>query len=84
MLYHVAKSEIYDPELFQGFESMYREVSVLKMTSRHAMGAVYGYYRSNQGTQYGVDFWEDNLTKNAEGLRKSLLYSKFIIYLCIL
>lgn len=27
------------------------------------MGGVYGYYRSNQGTKFGVDFWEDHLQK---------------------
>jgi hypothetical protein len=47
LLYHVAKSEIYDPALFQGFENIYREITSVKMTSRHAMGGVYGYYRSN-------------------------------------
>jgi hypothetical protein len=64
----VAKSEIYDPALFQGFEDVYREIKSIKMTSRHAMGGVYGYYRSNQGTKFGVDFWEDHLQKNSTNL----------------
>ena len=54
---------------------MYREISVVKMTARHAMGGLFGYYRSNQGTQYGVDFWEENMLKNVnEGLRKTIVF----------
>lgn len=68
LLYHVAKSEIYDPDLFANFEAVYREITSISMTARHAMGGVYGYYRSNQGTKYGVDFWEDHLQRNSEGL----------------
>ena len=33
------------------------------------MGGLYGYYRSNLGTKFGVDFWEENLRKNASMLR---------------
>lgn len=47
VLYHVAKSEIYDPALFESFENSYREISSTDMASRQAMGGVYGYYRSN-------------------------------------
>lgn len=68
LLYHVAKNDLYVPELFEGFESSYREITSVNMTSRHAMGGMYGHYRSNQGTKYGVDYWEDQLEKNAEGL----------------
>jgi hypothetical protein len=57
----MAKSDIYDPALFEGFESAYREISSVTMTARHAMGGVYGYYRSNQGTKYGMDLWEEHL-----------------------
>lgn len=63
LLYHVAKNDIYDPDLFTNFESFYREITSTSMTARHAMGGLYGYYRSNQGTQYGVDFWENHLQK---------------------
>ena len=27
------------------------------MTARIAFGGLYAYYKSNQGTLYGVDFW---------------------------
>ena len=68
LLYHVAKNDIYDPELFANFEGVYREISSVDMTSRHAMGGVYGHYRSNQGTKFGVDFWEEQIQKNSANL----------------
>ena len=77
LLYHVAKSEIYDPDLFAGFEGVYREVTSTKMTARHAMGGVYGYYRSNQGTHYGVDYWEGHLATNS-----ATLHVQDIVELC--
>jgi hypothetical protein len=64
----MAKSEIYDPLLIENFENGYREATSFKMASRQSMGAVYAYYRLNQGTKYGVDFWEDLLQKNSAGL----------------
>lgn len=39
------------------------------MPPRLAMGAVYGYYRSNLGSKDGLDFWEEELYKLREGLR---------------
>lgn len=47
LLYHLAKNNIYDPDLFANFEASYREITSVSMTSRHAMGGVYGYYKSN-------------------------------------
>lgn len=76
----MSRNDIYDPELFLNFEKMYKEISIVKMGSRHAFGAVYAYYRSNQGTQYGIDFWEENLTKYLNGLRKAFLSAIFIIF----
>ena len=69
LLYHLAKSDVYDPDVFARFEKEVRTVASNKMTSRHAMGALYGYYRSNQGTMYGLEFWEENMTNNLEDLR---------------
>ena len=31
------------------------------MTARIAFGALYAYYKSNQGTRFGIDFWESKL-----------------------
>lgn len=53
------------------------------MTSRHAMGAVYGYYKSNQGSQFGLEFWENNLTNNLEDLRKIIIKNLKIINRCV-
>lgn len=66
--YHIAKNDIYDPELFTKIEEGLREITSTSMTARHNMGGVYGYYRSNQGTKFGLDFWEDHLQKNAQYL----------------
>lgn len=68
VLYHIAKNDIYDPDLFQKFEETYREITSTSMTARHNMGGVYGYYRSNQGTRYGLDYWEEHLQKNSQYL----------------
>jgi len=54
----MAKSDVYDPDLVLNFEKEMRTISSTDMTSRHAMGAVYGYYRMNQGTEEGLEFWE--------------------------
>lgn len=50
LLYHVAKSEIYDPEIFQRFEVNLAQITNVQITSRHCMGALYAYYKSNQGS----------------------------------
>ncbi len=68
LLYHVAKNDIYDPALFASFEAVLKEITSTTMTPRHSMGAVYAYYRSNQGSKQGLDFWEDHLKKNSDGL----------------
>jgi hypothetical protein len=68
LLYHMAKCDIYDPAVYQGFEDAYKEISSRTMTSRHAMGGLYGYYRSNQGTKYGLDIWEELVQSNSAGL----------------
>ena len=73
LLYHMAKSDIYDPDLFEQFEKGLRTITSTNMTSRHAMGALYGYYRSNQGTKFGIDFWEENLEKNLADLRMLII-----------
>jgi hypothetical protein len=47
LLYHMAKSDIYDPDLVLGMEKELSTMQTSKMTSRHAMGGLYGYYRLN-------------------------------------
>lgn len=49
---------------------MQTTISSTSMSSRHAMGAVYGYYKSNQGTREGLQFWEEQLEKNLSDLSK--------------
>jgi hypothetical protein len=65
LLYHIAKNDIFDPEFFAKVEEGLREITSTEMTARHNMGAVYGYYRSNQGSRFGLDYWEEHLQKNS-------------------
>jgi hypothetical protein len=43
----MAKSDIYDPDLVLTFEKEVSTISSVTMTSRHAMGALYGYFKLN-------------------------------------
>jgi hypothetical protein len=38
------------------------------MTARIAFGALYAYYKSNQGTRFGIDFWESKLEDYIEDM----------------
>ena len=54
ILYHMAKRDIYDPDLIMKFEEEMVSIQSTSMTSRHAMGAVFGYFRLNQGSMKGL------------------------------
>jgi hypothetical protein len=43
----MAKSDIYDPDLVLRLEKEALTISSTSMTSRHAMGALYGYFKLN-------------------------------------
>ena len=69
ILYNAAKAGAYDNEIFVGFE---RELSSQKnryIESRHCFGAVYAYYRSMCGTQFGLDFWLSRYEENQETIK---------------
>lgn len=68
VLYNMAIKGVYDPELYAKFEEGYKTVSSKHMTSRIAYGGVWAYYKSNQGTMFGVDFWESTLEDHAENV----------------
>lgn len=38
------------------------------MASRHCFGALYAYYKSNQGSQAGIDFWEAQMERKGDNL----------------
>lgn len=68
ILYNMSLYDTYDPEFYAMLEAEYKTVTKTHMTSRHAMGALYGYYRSGMGTQEGLQFWEDNIIKYLDHL----------------
>lgn len=59
---------VYDPLIYEKFEAQYRTAERKHVTARHAYGALVAYFRSNQGTPYGVDFWESLLEDEIEML----------------
>jgi hypothetical protein len=68
LLYHISKKDLYDPDLVMKLEGQYRLVTSTTMTARHCMGGLYGLYRLNQGTQAGIEFWEEQMVPLAEYL----------------
>jgi hypothetical protein len=38
------------------------------MCARVCFGALYAYYKTNQGSLYGIDYWESHLEDNLESL----------------
>jgi hypothetical protein len=59
---------VYDPLIYQKFEESLKLASDKHMNSRIAFGALYAYYKTNQGTRFGIDFWEAKLEENLGGL----------------
>ena len=70
LMYHMSLSDIYDPEVFEGMEKQFKIAEGDKITSKHSMGGLFGCYRSNQVSKFGIDFWENNLRNNTGDLRK--------------
>lgn len=58
ILYNMVQRDIYDPSLFEKFEAQYKMLDAKHIECRHCFGALYAYYKSNQGSRYGIDFWE--------------------------
>ena len=69
VLYNMAKAGIYDPSMFEKFEKNYRTTSNHVMSGRIAFGGLWAYYKSNQGTQFGVDFWTSKLQDHINDMR---------------
>ena len=64
MLYNMTFKHVYDPLIYQKFEESLKMASDKHMSARIAFGALYAYYRTNQGTRFGIDFWESKLEDN--------------------
>ena len=57
VLYNMVMADIFDPSIFEKFEQNYASTSSKHMSGRYAFGGLWAYYKSNQGSLYGVDFW---------------------------
>ena len=69
ILYNMTIDGIYDPLVFQKFEERYRTVPSKAMSGRIAFGGLWAYFKSNQGTMYGVDFWTSKLEDYLDDIR---------------
>ncbi len=63
MLYHMAKRDMYDPDFIRKMENESLINSSNKVEARHCFGALYGYYRLNQGNISCIRMWEDRMTE---------------------
>lgn len=72
-MYHLSKADLYEPDFILKLEGEYRAIQNNKLPARLCMGAVYGYYRSNQGSKSGLEFWEELLHRYKDGLRNFYL-----------
>jgi len=69
ILYNMAVADIFDPLVYEKFESHYSTTSNKHMSGRFAFGALWAYYKSNQGSLYGVDFWTSVLQDHVSDMR---------------
>lgn len=69
ILYNMIQDDIYDPSVFENFEKHYRTTEIKNLNARMAFGALWAYYKSNQGTLFGVDFWTSILQDNVKEMR---------------
>ena len=69
VLYNMVYEGIYDPSVFEQFEKHFRTVSSKNLTGRTAFGALWAYYKGNQGSLYGIDFWTSKLQDNITDMR---------------
>eukprot|EP00352_Strombidinopsis_acuminata_P003335 CAMPEP_0176386000 /NCGR_PEP_ID=MMETSP0126-20121128/35582_1 /TAXON_ID=141414 ORGANISM="Strombidinopsis acuminatum, Strain SPMC142" /NCGR_SAMPLE_ID=MMETSP0126 /ASSEMBLY_ACC=CAM_ASM_000229 /LENGTH=110 /DNA_ID=CAMNT_0017752663 /DNA_START=301 /DNA_END=633 /DNA_ORIENTATION=+ len=68
LLYNVEIEDLYVPNLYKKFEGQYRQADDKYLTSRLCYGALRAYYKSNLGSQYGVDFWEAKMEQRIKGV----------------
>jgi hypothetical protein len=68
LIYNMTFDNIYDPLVYEKFEANYKITSGKHMNARIAFGAIYAYYKSNQGTLFGVDFWESIHEDHIDGM----------------
>lgn len=69
ILYNMAVADLFDPLIYEKFEKLYSTTSQKSMSGRYAFGALWAYYKSNQGSLYGIDFWTSKLQDNIDDMR---------------
>ena len=69
ILYNMVQDDIYDPSVFDNFEKNYRTKEKKELNGRMAFGALWAYYKSNQGSLFGVDFWTSILQDYSKEMR---------------
>lgn len=50
--------------IFKEFEARYKDLINTEITSRHAFGGLWAYYKSSIGSLEGLKFWEEAIEKN--------------------
>ena len=68
LLYNMEKANIFDPTVYENFERAYKTAKSEHMLPRVCFGALHAYYKTNQGTKFGIDFWESLLEDHIDGL----------------
>mgnify|MGYP000872284790 CR=1 FL=1 len=64
----MVNAKIYDPDVFQKFESKYPDLINTTVVSRHAFGGLWAYYKSSLGSLEGIEYWEKMLENNIKFL----------------
>lgn len=54
--------------IFQKFEESYKTASSDNLEARHCFGALWAYYKGNQGSRFGMDWWTSKLEDNLDGM----------------
>lgn len=80
LIYNMAVKEIYDPLIYEKFEANMKTTSSQHLAARHAYGALYAYYKSNQGTRFGIDFWESTLEDHLSMLHAQEVWQMLVAF----
>ena len=68
LIYNMHLKSVYDPLIYEKFEAHLRTANRTNVCARHAYGALIAYYNSNQGSRFGIDYWQSVLEDEIETL----------------
>jgi len=80
LLYNMEKADIYDQSIYTKLEHFYKTNEDKNLVTRHAFGAVWAYYRSNCGTQFGLDYWEVKLEEMIDNLHCQEIHELMVAF----